>query len=122
MMRSSWSRRSSAICAWGSRRAIRLAILVLLVYGGLVALAGFQFSRAPTGFIPDQDQGYLITIVQLPPGSALSRTDAVVRKAAKIILGTKGIIHAVPFAGLDGATFTNASNAGAIVSVLAPLK
>jgi HAE1 family hydrophobic/amphiphilic exporter-1 len=105
-----------------ARRAIRLAILVLLVYGGLVALAGFQFSRAPTGFIPDQDQGYLITIVQLPPGSALSRTDAVVRKAAKIILGTEGIIHAVPFAGLDGATFTNASNAGAIFSVLAPFK
>ena len=43
-----------------------------------------------------------------------------VRQAAKIILETQGIAHVVPFAGFDGATFTNASNAGAIFSPLAP--
>ena len=43
------------------------ALVVLVVYGGLVALTGWQFSRAPTGFIPQQDQGYLITVIQLPP-------------------------------------------------------
>ncbi len=100
----------------------RVAVLAVLVYVGLVALAGWQFHRAPTGFIPEQDQGYLITVIQLPPGASLDRTDKVVREAAKIILGTAGIIHAVPFAGFDGATFTNASNAGAIFSGLAPFK
>jgi HAE1 family hydrophobic/amphiphilic exporter-1 len=100
----------------------RLAVLVIVVYVGLVALTGWQFSRAPTGFIPEQDQGYLITVVALPPGASLSRTDAVVREATEIILGTEGIIHAVPFAGFDGATFTNAPNAGAIFSALAPFK
>ena len=69
-------------------------------YGGLVGLTLWQFDRAPTGFIPQQDQGYLITVVQLPPGSSLARTDAVVRKAAKIILETEGVDHAVPFAGM----------------------
>jgi hydrophobe/amphiphile efflux-1 (HAE1) family protein len=103
-----------------TRRLVRISAVVLLVYAGLVALTGWQFSRAPTGFIPEQDQGYLITVIQLPPGSSLDRTDAVVRRAAQIILGTEGVIHAVPFAGLDGATFTNASNAGAIFSGLAP--
>jgi multidrug efflux pump subunit AcrB len=44
----------------------------------------------------------------------------VVRRATEIILATEGIVHAVPFAGFDGATFTNASNAGAIFPVLAP--
>jgi len=39
-------------------------------------LTGLQFSRAPTGFIPQLDQGYLITVLQLPPGSSLARTDA----------------------------------------------
>ena len=68
-----------------------------------------QFSRAPTGFIPDQDQGYLITVIQLPPGASLERTDAVVRKATEIILGTPGVATPSPFAGFDGATFTNAS-------------
>jgi hydrophobe/amphiphile efflux-1 (HAE1) family protein len=89
---------------------------------GLLALTTWQFSRTPTGFIPDQDQGYLITVVQLPPGASLSRTDAVVREATRIILSTEGVIHAVPFAGLDGATFTSAPNAGAIFSTLAPFE
>ncbi len=103
-----------------THRLVRMAVVVLVVYGGLIALTGWQFSRAPTGFIPQQDQGYLITVIQLPPGSSLARTDEVVRRAAEIILGTEGVVHAVPFAGLDGATFTNASNAGAIFSGLAP--
>ncbi|HEX7006566.1 MAG TPA: multidrug efflux RND transporter permease subunit, partial [Alphaproteobacteria bacterium] len=101
-------------------RLVRVGALVLVVYAGLIALTGWQFDRAPTGFIPQQDQGYLITVIQLPPGSSLSRTDAVVRRAAKIILDTEGVVHAVPFAGFDGATFTNAPNAGAIFSALAP--
>jgi len=101
-------------------RLIRIAVLMLIVYGGLIALAAWQFGRAPTGFIPQQDQGYLITVLQLPPGSSLARTDTVVRRAAKIILETEGVAHVVPFAGFDGATFTNAPNAGAIFVPMAP--
>src|SRR6185437_7723176 len=103
-----------------TRRLVRVVALALVVYAGLIALTGWQLGRAPTGFIPQQDQGYLITVLQLPPGSSLARTDAVVRRATEIILGTPGVVHAVPFAGFDGATFTNASNACAIFSTLAP--
>jgi HAE1 family hydrophobic/amphiphilic exporter-1 len=105
-----------------TRRLVRLAVLVLVVYAGLIALTGWQFSRAPTGFIPQQDQGYLITVLQLPPGSSLNRTDAIVRQATGIILKTPGVIHAVPFSGFDAATFTNAPNAGAIFAALAPFR
>jgi len=101
-----------------TRRLVRVAVLALVAYAGFVGLTVWQFSRAPTGFIPAQDQGYLITVVQLPPGASLSRTDAVVRRAAAEILKIPGVASAVPFAGLDGATFTNASNAGAIFSTL----
>ncbi|HMK68046.1 MAG TPA: efflux RND transporter permease subunit, partial [Stellaceae bacterium] len=101
-------------------KLIRRAAIMLVVYAGLIGLTGWQFERAPTGFIPQQDLGYLITVIQLPPGASLDRTDAVVREATKIILGTEGVIHAVPFAGLDGATFTNAPNSGAIFAGLAP--
>ena len=59
-------------------------------------------------------------MLQLPPGASLSRTDAVVRRAAKIILETPGVAHVVPFAGFDGATFTNAPNAGAIFVPMLP--
>jgi HAE1 family hydrophobic/amphiphilic exporter-1 len=103
-----------------TRRILRVGAVILVVYLGLITLTGWQFSRAPTGFIPGQDQGYLITVIQLPPGASLARTDAVVRKAAKIIMETEGVAHAVPFAGFDGATFTNASNAGAIFSPFLP--
>ncbi|MBI3515774.1 MAG: efflux RND transporter permease subunit [Proteobacteria bacterium] len=103
-----------------SGRLIRVFAVVLVVYGGLVGLTVWQFGRAPTGFIPAQDQGYLITVLQLPPGSSLARTDAVVRQAAKILMETPGIRNAVQFAGFDGATFTNAPNAGAIFTALAP--
>ena len=75
------------------------------------ALTGVQFARTPTGFIPEQDQGYLITVVQLPPGATLDRTETVVEHGIEIILGTPGIEHVAPFAGLDATTFTVASNA-----------
>ena len=101
-------------------RLVRITVAVVLVYCGLIALTGYQFNRAPTGFIPQLDQGYLITVLQLPPGSSLSRTDAVLHKVTKTILETPGVAHAVGFAGFDGATFTNASNGGAIFTPLKP--
>ncbi|WP_426442182.1 efflux RND transporter permease subunit [Bradyrhizobium genosp. P] len=104
-----------------TRRLVQIAGVVLLVYAALIGLTGFQFARAPTGFIPEQDQGYLITVVQLPPGATLDRTEAVVKKAIEIIMSTPGVEHVAPFAGLDATTFTIASNAGTIFSGLPSL-
>jgi hydrophobe/amphiphile efflux-1 (HAE1) family protein len=95
-------------------RLVRTLVAVFIVYVGLIGLAGVQFFRVATGFIPEQDQGLLITLVQLPPGSSLARTDKVVLDATKIILDTPGIEHAAPFVGLDITTATNASNGGTI--------
>ena len=103
-----------------TRRIVRLPILTGLVYAGLIALTFFQFERAPTGFIPEQDQGYLITVIQLPPGASLERTDAVIREASDRLRQIDGVSNTVAFGGFDGATFTNASNAGAIFTTLVP--
>ncbi len=103
-----------------TRRLVRFSVLVLVVYGGLIGLAVYQFQRAPTGFIPEQDQGYLIVVVQLPPGSALDRTDQVVRNATKLALSVPGTAHTAGFAGFDAATGSNAPNAGAIFVTLQP--
>ena len=104
-----------------TRRLLQVAGVMLAVYLALIGIAGFQFARAPTGFIPEQDQGYLITVVQLPPGATLDRTEAVVKKAIDIIMSTPGVEHVAPFAGLDATTFTIASNAGTIFSGLPSL-
>ncbi len=104
-----------------TRRLVRGVAVVLVVYVGLIGLAAFEFSRTPTGFIPEQDQGYLITVVQLPPGATLDRTEKVIRQAVEIILTTKGIEHVAPFVGLDATTSTVASNSGTIFSGLPSL-
>ena len=95
-------------------RLVRMSAVVLAVFVGLLVLTGVQFNRVPGGFIPDQDQGYLITAINLPQGASLERTDEIVKRAAEIGLKVPGIAHAAEFAGFNGATFTNASNAGAI--------
>ena len=101
-------------------KIVRVSGLVLAVYAGLLVLTGFQFWRAPGGFIPAQDQGYFITIVQLPPGSSLARTDAVVQRAIKDLHAIPGVVHTASFTGLDGATFTNASNAATVFFTVTP--
>ncbi|MEJ0020038.1 MAG: multidrug efflux RND transporter permease subunit [Acetobacteraceae bacterium] len=104
-----------------TRRLVRGLVLVVATYVALIAAAGVEFAHTPTGFIPEQDQGYLITVVQLPPGATLARTEQVVKRAVDIILKTPGIEHVAPFAGLDATTFTVGSNSGTIFSGLPSL-
>ena len=96
------------------KSVLRVLALALLVYVGLIYLAVDRFNAAPTGFIPPQDQGYLITVIQLPAGSALSRTDEVARAAESIIKQHPAVEHTVAIVGIDGATFTGGPNAAVI--------
>src|SRR5262249_30707218 len=54
--------------------ALRLSLIVLVAYAGLLAMTGFAFTTSPTGFIPDQDQGYLLVNVTLPDAASVQRT------------------------------------------------
>jgi len=102
-------------------RFVRATTVILMVYAGLIALTGIQMSRMPTGFIPDQDIGYLVTIVQLPPGSTLERTDAVVRQVNDIVMSIPGVEHTSPITGFDATTGTISPNAGTVFSALPSL-
>ncbi|MEM6746925.1 MAG: multidrug efflux RND transporter permease subunit [Pseudomonadota bacterium] len=101
------------VCSVVRRLGIAFSFYAVL----LVATLGV-FRAVPGGFVPDQDQGYLIGVVNLPQGASLDRTDAVVKKAAEIGLAVDGVAHAAEFAGFNGATFTNSSNSGAIFFTL----
>ncbi len=70
--------------------------------------------------MPQLDRSYLIAAMQLPAGSTLERSDALVRQASEIIMSRPGVEHAVAFVGFDGATFTNAPNTGVIFVTLKP--
>jgi HAE1 family hydrophobic/amphiphilic exporter-1 len=99
-------------------RLVRKLALVGIAYVILIGLALWRFEATPTGFIPAQDQGYLIGVVQMPPGASLQRTDAVARQAAGIVAKNDGVADSLAFAGFDGATFTTAPNAAAVFITL----
>jgi len=103
-----------------TRRVLRVSALMLVIYAGLIGVTYFQFARTPSGFIPPLDRGYFIAAITLPPGASLTRTDEVIRKASELVLTRPGVAHAVAFAGLDGATLTNAPNAGVVFVTLKP--
>jgi hydrophobe/amphiphile efflux-1 (HAE1) family protein len=110
--------RFSRAYGWIARKAVRFALLMVLLYAAILAFGMNEFRQTPQGFIPQVDRGYLIIAAQLPPGSSLARTDEVLRRAVDIALTTPGVAHAVNIVGFSGATFTNAPNAGAIFIVM----
>ena len=95
-------------------RLVRTMAVVLIVYAGLLGLTTWRLLDTPAGFIPDQDQGFLIGVVQLPAGASLERTEAVMERARVIIEGTEGVDGTVAFAGLDGTSFSFGSNAATL--------
>jgi hydrophobe/amphiphile efflux-1 (HAE1) family protein len=103
-------------------RLVRVSAIVLVAYAVLIFTAYYRLAVTPTGLIPQLDRGYLIAAFQLPPGASLARTDAVIRRASAIILARPGVQNSVAFTGFDGATFTNAPNAGVIFVPLKPFE
>jgi hydrophobe/amphiphile efflux-1 (HAE1) family protein len=91
---------------------------VLVGYVVLIAFAVWFVQRLPTGFIPNLDRAIIIISLQLPPGAALSRTDAAVREATELLLTVPGVKYTNAFTGRNGATFTAATNAGMMFLVL----
>src|SRR5262245_4495784 len=105
---------------WLIARAVRFVVIMLVVYVGVLAYGLNELRKTPTGFIPAVDRGYLIVVLQLPPGASLARTDEIQRKVVDASLKTPGVAHAVNFVGFNAATFTNAPNSGAVFLTLAP--
>jgi multidrug efflux pump len=68
-------------------RVLRMSAIVLLLYGGLLVLTYWQFNHAPTGFIPQQDKGYLLLNVQLPDSASVERTQRVMARIEKVAGG-----------------------------------
>jgi hydrophobe/amphiphile efflux-1 (HAE1) family protein len=96
---------------------IRHRALMLLVYVGLIGSAGWLIATTPQGYIPAQDRGYIIISAQLPGAASLARTTEIVRRIEATALDTPGIIRVAVFAGLSGATRTQASNSAALFPV-----
>ena len=67
------------------RGAVRHAPRWMTAFAAVVALCAFLFVKLPSSFVPEEDQGYAFTIVSLPPGATIARTNAVMDQVSKII-------------------------------------
>ncbi|MBI3839574.1 MAG: multidrug efflux RND transporter permease subunit [Planctomycetia bacterium] len=99
---------------WIIGKFLHVSVLVLVVYGGLLALTYRDFMHTPKGFIPSQDMGYLLVNVQLPDSASDERTSQVIRKIEKIAASTPGIKHATGITGQSFALNAYGSNFGSL--------
>ncbi|HXM30081.1 MAG TPA: multidrug efflux RND transporter permease subunit [Chthoniobacterales bacterium] len=104
------------------QRLLRVSAIVLLVYAGLLVLTGWEFDKVPGGFIPTQDQGYLIAFAQLPDGASLQRSDEVRKEMSEIARKIPGVAHTVEFTGYSGLDGTNRNNTVTTFLTLAPFE
>jgi multidrug efflux pump len=101
---------------------LRLSAIVLLAYGGLIGLTYLGFRAVPTGFIPEQDKGYLVVNAQLPDGASLERSDEVIARMTALARKTEGVGHTISVPGYSILTGTNIPNVGGMFVILAPFE
>jgi HAE1 family hydrophobic/amphiphilic exporter-1 len=93
------------------------AMLALL---GVAVLAVFLGERLPSGFLPQEDQGYLFVAMQLPDAASMQRTDAAVQRVSKALLETPGIAGVVGVDGFSLLTQTQSTNSAFFFVSLKP--
>ncbi len=108
------------VYSWMIGKLLKISAVVLLVYGCLVVVTYWVFQQAPTGFIPQQDQGRLIVNVQLPDSASLLRTKDAMKLVEQITHEDPGVNHTVTISGLSFLLQSNASNFGSMFVVLKP--
>jgi len=85
----------------GVAKIVKRTSRYLLVYAVIFIAMGWLFSKLPGSFLPAEDQGYFINVVQLPPGATQERTLEVLSKAEKYYLGLKEVEHVIGVAGFS---------------------
>jgi multidrug efflux pump len=99
------------------RALVRHTVRSVFGYVGLLGLTIFTFTRVPVGFIPTQDMGYFLIVVQLPDGASFNRTDEVVRRVDEIARAEPGIAHTFAISGYSSVLQANQSNVGAAFAI-----
>ncbi|MEN7537661.1 efflux RND transporter permease subunit [Aurantiacibacter flavus] len=116
-----FERFSDRYAGW-TAKLVRMPRRMMAIYGVLIALTAGALVWTPTGFVPQQDQGYFFTVIQLPPGSATTRTDEVMQQVAERVLPIDGISNSVMLSGFDGTSETQSASAAAAYWVLDDFK
>ena len=102
------------------RWTVRLIVIVMLVFGGLIMLTLWGFNRLPTGFVPTEDQGYIFVDVQLPDSASKQRTVAVMQQLDEILADQSGVADSISVTGYSMLSGSAGSNVGFIAVMFDP--
>ncbi len=92
--------------------SIRLALVTLLLFGGITAFTFWSFARVPTGFVPEEDLGFIVVSAQLPDGASLERSKTVIDRVSAAVQKVDGVQDVVALSGFsilqgNGSNFAN---------------
>ena len=104
------------------RSTVRFAAVSLLAVAIAAVAAFYLFGLIPTGFLPEEDQGFFYAEVDLPPGASVNRTDALVSQVEKIIRAEKSVAALTSIIGFSQLNSVALSNAAFLVVRLAPFE
>ncbi|HEY6094583.1 MAG TPA: efflux RND transporter permease subunit [Gallionellaceae bacterium] len=85
----------------GVGRILRNTTRYLIIFGLIVVAVGLLFSRLPGSFLPDEDQGYFVSVIQLPPGATRERALEVLTAAEQYYLSQPEVAHVIGVAGFS---------------------
>jgi hydrophobe/amphiphile efflux-1 (HAE1) family protein len=85
----------------GVARLVRHAVIAIVLFGVMIGGTYWLVDSRPAGLVPDEDQGYLIAVAQLPPGASLERTEAITNQMDRAILETPGVRSVGSIAGFN---------------------
>jgi multidrug efflux pump len=97
---------------------LRISLVVLVLYAGMLFVTYRCFTMAPKGFIPAQDMGFLYVPIQLPDAASIERTRAVVEHAQRIAMGMRGVKHSMALSGMAFTIGASGTNFGMIIVIL----
>ncbi|MBL8822352.1 MAG: multidrug efflux RND transporter permease subunit [Planctomycetia bacterium] len=96
---------------WCIRQLVKVWVIVLLLFAGLAGFTAWWYQRTPTGFLPTEDQGYVMISINLPDAASLDRTHDVMERMNKVFASTKGVQHWFVIGGFSMLEGTSAPNA-----------
>ena len=80
---------------------IKVRWVVIAIFVGGLVLTGWTYTSLPQGFVPEEDQGYFLTIIEAPSGVSLSYTQNVIQQAAKIVMEYEEVQHSIALSGFS---------------------
>lgn len=93
------------------RLALKGSVIGLCIFGAVIYMSMKGMGSLPTGFVPQEDEGYCMVVVQLPDGATLDRTNSVMGDVQELVSATPGVVDCLAISGyslIDGAAGVNA--------------